>query len=120
MRHPSPLPDETPDVIARLQTVLAHAGLDCDCQTTIRSAIDRFSSLERQRQARRRLAMALYQKQRITAILELLRELQQITPLEPDRTVFIEMALLFEDIAAAAEEAALNLRALPQDEKPDL
>jgi hypothetical protein len=96
--------------MGRLKAVLAHTDLDCACQDKVRSAIDRFASLEERRFARRCVATARDHKERIGSILALLQELNEITEREPDRTVFIEMATLFEDVAESAEEAAANLR----------
>lgn len=118
MRHPVPETEDTAGLMNRLQAVLAHTDLDCTCKETVRSAIDRFATLEQRRLTRRRVSVARDQKERIEAILALLQELNQITEIEPDRTVFTEMALLFEDIATAADEAAASLRAVTHDGLP--
>lgn len=112
MRHPKPEIESAGALMNRLQAVLAHTDLDCACKETVRKAIDRFASLEQRRLARHCMASARDQKERIAAILALLQELNQITEIEPDRTVFTEMAMLFDDIAASAETAANSLRSV--------
>jgi hypothetical protein len=113
MRNARPEGENAGALMTRLQAVLAHTDLDCECKEIVRQAIDRFASLEQRRLARQGMASARDHKERIAAILALLQELNQITEIEPDRTVFTEMAMLFEDIAASAESAANSLRSVP-------
>jgi hypothetical protein len=105
-----PPEEDTSALMGRLKAVLAHTDLDCGCQDKVRNAIDRFASLEQRRATRRRVTAARDHKERIAAILALLQELDQVTEKEPDRTVFLEMAMLFEDVAASAAAAAAGLR----------
>ena len=112
MHNPRPENESAGALMNRLQAVLAHTDLDCECKEIVRKAIDRFASLEQRRVARHCMATARDHKERIAAILALLQELNQITEIEPDRTVFTEMAMLFEDIAASAESAASSLRSV--------
>ena len=106
--------DNAAALMSRLQAVLAHIDLDCECKETVRTAIERFASLEKRRLTRRFVASARDHKERIVAILSLLQELNQITEIESDRTVFTEMALLFDDIALSASAAASSLRAVTE------
>jgi hypothetical protein len=98
------------DLIARLQIVLMHADIDCGCRELLRGALQRFSDLETQRLSRRSLLRARGHKDRIVAILALLSELNQLTESEKDRTVFVEMALLFDEIGRSAAAGAAALR----------
>lgn len=101
---------ETLDLISRLKVVLTRADLDCRCRDLLGGALDRFSDLEEKRLSRRSLTTARDHKERIAAILTLLSELNQITENERDRTVFVEMALLFDEIGHSAQIAAAALR----------
>lgn len=102
--------DETEVLLSRLSAILTRLDIDCSCRETLNGAIDRFARLEVRRIARRRLAEARDCKDRIGAILHLLSELDQITEGESDRSVFGEMALLFDEIAASAAAGAAALR----------
>jgi hypothetical protein len=101
---------EALDLIGRLQTVLTRMDLDCSCREILGDALERFSNLEEQRLSRRSLLRARDHKDRIDAILMLLSELDQLTENEKDRTVFTEMALLFDEIGRSAEAGAVALR----------
>lgn len=101
---------EALDLIGRLQTVLTRMDLDCSCREVLGDALERFSNLEEQRLSRRSLLRARDHKDRIDAILMFLSELDQLTENEKDRTVFVEMALLFDEIGRTAEAGAAALR----------
>ncbi len=103
---------ETLDLITRFKAVLTRADLDCRCRDLLGNALERFSDLEEKRLSRRSLTMARDHKERIAAIMTLLSELNQITENERDRTVFVEMALLFDEIEHSAGIAAAALREL--------
>jgi hypothetical protein len=105
---------ETLDLIARLQVVLTRADLACGCRELLTGALERFTDLETRRLSRRSLVRARDHKDRISAILALLSELNQLTESEPDRTVFVEMALLFDEIGHSAAAAAAALREIDQ------
>lgn len=109
---------ETLDLIARLQVVLTRADLACGCRELLTGALDRFTDLETRRLSRRSLVRARDHKDRIAAILALLSELNQLTESEPDRTVFVEMALLFDEIGHSAAAAAAALRDIDQTKLP--
>ena len=122
--HPTTLPvpaaetaptvEDAARLIERLRHVLLSSGLDCRCRDTLAVALDRFDTLERRRLSRRGLAQARDHKDRITAILSLLSELDQVTEGEQDRSVFEEMALLFVEIANSAQAGAIALRAIEE------
>lgn len=116
---------ETLDLIARLQIVLTRTDLDCGCREVLSGALERFSDLEARRLSKRSLLRARDHKDRIAAILALLSELNQLTENERDRTVFVEMALLFDEIGYSAAAGAAALRDIdppkvnyPRDEQP--
>lgn len=107
-RHES----ETSDLLRRLRAVLSRIDLDCACRATFEDAITRFSGLEQRRLARRHLHEAREYKQRIAALIDLLGELDQLNEGEPDRSVFGEIALIFDEIADSANEAGRRIRRL--------
>jgi hypothetical protein len=71
---------------------------------------DRFTAFERRRRLRSGLQQARCQRDAIANQLSFLAELDEITESEDDRTVFEEMALLFDEIAAVAGNAAGAIR----------
>jgi hypothetical protein len=101
---------EVGELVSRLRDNLSTADIDCACRTTLDSAITRFSAIER----RRRLCTAIEDARRhrdwIAAQLAFLAELDDITDRESDGTVFEEMAVLFDEIVAAAGAAAREIR----------
>ncbi|ACI92174.1 conserved hypothetical protein [Afipia carboxidovorans OM5] len=116
---------EALDLMGRLNIVLTRMDLDCNCREVLSEAMARFSSLEAQRLSRRSLLRARDHKDRIDAVLGLLSELDQLTENEKDRTVFTEMALLFDEISKSAEAGAAALRNIdpqclpaPREEAP--
>lgn len=116
---------EALNLIARLQGVLTRADIDCSCRESLSGALGRFSDLETKRLSRRSLLRARDHKDRIVAILALLSDLNQLTENEKDRTVFVEMALLFDEISQSAAAGAAALRDIdppeincPHDERP--
>jgi hypothetical protein len=98
------------DLARRMRSVLNGANMDGHCLEMLRSAFDRFLDLETRRMSKRLLTGVRDQKQRVTALLGLLSDLEQITETETDHTVFVEMALLFEEISRTATAAAASLR----------
>jgi hypothetical protein len=104
--------EEAGDLLRRLRAVLSRIDLDCTCRATFEDAIARFSDLEQRRLARRHLGEAREYKQRIAALIDLLGELDQLSEGEPDRSVFGEIALIFEEIAASAHKAGQTIRRL--------
>ena len=98
------------ELARRMRSVLTSANMDGHCMEMLRSAFDRFLDLETRRLSKRLLTGVRDQKQRIAALLGLLSDLDQITETEKDHTVFVEMALLFEEISRTATAAAVSLR----------
>jgi hypothetical protein len=75
-------------------------------------------ALEDRRQLRRLVFDARHQTERIAALLDLARELDELTTDEPDLSVFEEIALLFEDMREAAALGAGDMSAARQVRVP--
>ena len=105
-------PTSASELIGRLRRVLRPEELNCTCRETLDGALDRFDQLDRRRESRRQLATARDHKERISALLVLLSELDALSEAENDRSVFEELALLFIEIARSAEAGAAALREL--------
>jgi len=103
---------ETSDLVARLRRVLLSVDLDCSCRARLEGALNRFSSLEQRRMMRSALAAARGDKDQIIARLAFLAELDEVTEFESDPSVFTEMALIFDEIASAAADAATAIRSV--------
>lgn len=96
----------------RLAAVIRDVDLDCDCRARLEEALARFAALEGLRTARAHLSDARRQRERIEAILAFLKDLDELVATEADRSVFAEIAALFDDIASAAAEGSRALRTL--------
>lgn len=103
---------EDSDVVARIEAVLSRIELDCACRERLLEALHAFASMERLRARRSCLQDARHQVAAILSLLDLLGELDGLGLQEMDRTVFIETALLFEDVAQAALRGAEDMRRL--------
>jgi hypothetical protein len=101
---------EFSDAVDRFHRVLTGISLDCECRTTLDGALDRFFAFERRRQLRDGLQLARRQRDMIASQLRFLAELDEITEREADRTVFEEMAQLFDEISASAAMSARAIR----------
>lgn len=97
------------DIIGSIRRLIDGATLDCACRTEIDQLLFQFETLAAGHHRRRRLDLARGQRRRIAAIMELLRELDEIGYEEADGSVLAEAQLLFEDIAEAARHGADNL-----------
>jgi hypothetical protein len=99
-------------LVERLSNLLDGVDLDCACRARLDDALTRFTDLERLRERRQLLADARHQVVRIGALLDFLKELDELGFNEADRTVFAEVAQLFEDVAEAARQGAADARRL--------
>jgi len=97
------------DLVTRFQRVVSAIHLDCDSAVTLKRALARFAALEHTREVRRALAVASEHRDQIIARIAFLAELDELNEHEADRSVFNEMATLFDEIAAAAAGAAAAL-----------
>jgi hypothetical protein len=108
--HPDPASKPSPSqLLTRVRAVVGSLDLDCRCRGKVDAALERFESLETRRQLRGLILDARHQAERIAALLELVGELDTLTTDEADLSVFEEIALLFEDIRAAAARGAEDM-----------
>ncbi|MDX8482855.1 hypothetical protein RFN28_31000 [Mesorhizobium sp. VK24D] len=105
---------EMVNAVARLTSMIDEARLDCECRSKLDETLSRFATQEIERAAREHLANAREQRRRIAAIVLFLQDLDRIGAVERDRTVYLDFALLFDDIAALAKEGSLSMRQLGQ------
>ncbi len=89
-------------VIDRLREGIAEAQLDCSCRSVAHAVLDRVGREEDLVRRGGALADARAMRDGIVAVLELLGELDDIKPDEPDRSAFYEIASLFQDVAQLA------------------
>lgn len=101
-------------VIQRVRGIVGGLDLDCECRSKLDGALQRFEALEDRRQLRRLILDARHQSERIAALLDLARELDELTSEEPDLSVFEEIALLFDGMREAAALGADDMRAARQ------
>ncbi|WP_262268369.1 hypothetical protein [Microvirga yunnanensis] len=108
----TPVPASSPvpsPLLTRVRTVMDTLDLDCRCRGKLDAALERFETLENRRQLRGLILDARHQAERIAALLELVGELDTVSTDEADLSVFREIALLFEDIKAAAKRGAEDM-----------
>lgn len=105
------LPAGRETVVERLRRRLAEAPLDCGCRDVADDLLDRASAEERLLHRAEGLADARKMRDAVVIVLALLGELDELTPDEPDLSVFGEIADLFEDVT---EFAALGANAARQ------
>lgn len=98
------------DLVERMRAVIHGTKMDGQCRDMLSSAFDRFLALESRRLSKRLLHRVRGQRERIAAIVTLLSELDQVDETETDRSVFAEMALLFDEISLTAVAASAALR----------
>ncbi len=110
--HPSPEEPRDAAVMRRIRSVIDNVELDCECRARLDEALGRFAALEEQRTMRRHLALARQDRERIKAILDFLQEVDHLMINEPDRSVYGELALLFEEVAVIATEGAAAMYSL--------
>ena len=114
LNHHHPVPEEPRDaaVMRRIRTVIDSVELDCECRARLDEALARFNALEQQRTLRQHLALARQHRERIKAILDFLQEVDHLMINEPDRSVYGELALLFEEVSVIATEGAAAMYSL--------
>jgi hypothetical protein len=95
----------------RIRNLIGTVALDCDCRQRVNDALQRFITQEQSRHDRRCLLDARQQRASIAALVDLLGELEDVSWQEGDRTVFAELAHIFDDIArmAALGSAAMQM-----------
>jgi len=102
-------------VFHRLRRVLSALYQHCDCREKITGALDRFEDLEHVRELRGALAESRRQRDWIAAQVSFLSELDDINEHEADKSVFEEMAMLFDEVSVAAAHAAKVIRVAASD-----
>lgn len=103
---------EDEECAARLATAVDHLDLDCTCKGRLDDALRQFTRQERARRRERLILDARLRAAQIASLMNLLKEIADIAPGEPDQSVFPEIAYLFDDVAEAARRGAADLRSL--------
>ncbi len=98
------------ELVERMRIVIQGTNMDGHCRDMLSSAFDRFLTMEARRLSKRLLHRVRGQRERIAAIVTLLSELDQLSENESDRSVFAEMALLFDEISLTAVAGSAALR----------
>ncbi|HEY0330652.1 MAG TPA: hypothetical protein VGC77_16335 [Rhodopseudomonas sp.] len=98
------------ELVERMRIVIQGTNMDGHCREMLSSAFDRFLSMEARRLSKRLLTRVRGQRERIAAIVTLLSELDHLNENESDRSVFAEMALLFDEISLTAVAGSAALR----------
>ncbi|WP_292115884.1 hypothetical protein [Mesorhizobium sp.] len=116
MKHdlPQNSAGEMANAVARLTGLINQAGLDCACRSKLDETLSRFARLEIAPAAREHLTNARHQRAHIETILLFLQDLDEIGETERDSSVYLDFALLFDDIATIAKDGALSMRQLGQ------
>lgn len=96
--------------VRRIRTIIMNTALDCNCRDRVDSALQRFETLEQLRDKKRFLDDARQQRRTIEAILELLREIDELGFQDMDEGVLAEATLLFEDIATAPTAGSQSIK----------
>lgn len=115
MYYGSPVTVETSEnagqLTRRIRNLIGTVALDCDCRQRVNDALQRFMTQEQQRHDRQCLLDARQHRASIAALVDLLGELEDVSWQEGDRSVFAELAHIFDDIArmAALGSAAMQM-----------
>lgn len=99
----------------RIRNLIATVALDCDCRQRVNDALQRFVEQEQDRQDRRHLTDARQHRASIAALLDLLGELEEVSWHEGDRSVFAELAHIFDDIGRLAGQGSAAMRMISHD-----
>lgn len=97
-------------MIGQIRQGLAEVPLDCGCHHIADAVLDRVHSEEELTRRARSLADARRMLDAILMVLALLGEIDDLTIDESDRTVYVEFADLFRDIADFAEFGIASVR----------
>jgi hypothetical protein len=107
-----------PSAVHRLRNVVRGLDLACDCRSKLDGALRRFEAMEGRRELTRLIRDARHRTEQLAALLDLAREMDELTAEEKDLTVFEEIALLFESMEQAAARGAADMRAAGQVQVP--
>lgn len=102
------LPEEggNGSLVQRLRRGIEEAGLDCGCQEAANDVLDRIGAEEDLVRRAAGLSDARRMRDAIVIVLALLGEVDELTPDEPDRSAFHEIAALLQDVADFASFGA--------------
>ena len=116
MMYHDPLPPEDAGHLTqRIRNLIGTVALDCDCRQRVNDALLRFVEQEKSRHARRCLLDARQHRASIGALVELLGELEEVSWQEGDRSVFSELAHIFDDIARLASLGSAAMQLISSD-----
>ncbi len=99
----------------RIRNLIGTVALDCDCRQRVNDALQRFAAQEQHRHDRQCLMDARQHRASIAALVDLLGELEDVTWQEGDRSVFAELAHIFDDIARMAAQGSAAMRMISRD-----
>ncbi len=108
--EPSPAARHPDTLIGQIRRGLAEAPLDCGSHHIADAVLDRIHADEELTHRVGGLADARRMRDAILMVVALLGEIDDLTIDEPDRTVFVELADLFRDIADFAEFGTASVR----------
>ena len=103
-------PDPTNELLEKMRSGLADAGLECHCRDKVDGLLDQLRKSLWRRERAQALSDARSMRDRIVGFLGFLEELDDLTPEEQDFTCFQEVAVIFEDMSAAARTGAMAAR----------
>lgn len=101
-------------IVARLTAEIKEAPLDCECKPKLDETLAHFTVLERQRTIHKHLLDARHCREQIETMIYYLNDLDGLGPTEQDRSVYVDIALMFDDIARIAHEGAYSMRQLSE------
>lgn len=101
-------------IVARLTAEIKEAPLDCECKPKLDETLAHFAVLERQRTVYKHFLDARNRREQIETMLYYLNDLDELGPTEQDRSVYVDIALLFDDIAKIAHEGANSMRQMSE------
>lgn len=110
--QPDPEGNRDAALIGRIRKLIDGVDLDCACRSRLDEALSRFTALEHRRMLRQHLVRARQHRERVKAIVDFLQEVDDLLTTEPDHSVYTELALLFEEVAAIATEGAASMHLL--------
>ena len=99
----------------RIRNLIGTVALDCDCRQRVNDALQRFAAQERHRHDRQCLLDARQHRASIAALVDLLGELEDVTWQEGDRSVFAELAHIFDDIAHMAAQGSAAMQMISRE-----
>lgn len=110
--------EDAPGLTRRIRNLIGTVALDCDCRQRVNDALQRFATQEQHRHDRQCLMDARQQRASIAALIDLLGELEDVTWQEGDRSVFAELAHIFDDIARMAAQGSAAMQMISRETAP--